>query len=152
MSPVVVRLLIVAAVVAGAALAGWWWQRRDGRVTTEPAGDGRRAAFGPDQLDAVGLDPSGAEALGVLLSSPGCAPCRTVRGILGEVAADRESFRWVAVDAADHLRLAEEHHVMRVPTLFVLAPDGHILARTSGVPATRELVDVLDRERSELPA
>jgi hypothetical protein len=50
------------------------------------------------------------------------------------------------VDAADHLDLARTHHVLRVPTLFVLDRRGRILARTSGVPAERDLLRVLDRE------
>lgn len=136
---VLIRLLIVIAIVGIAALAGAWWRRRDGRVRT---GEGR---FGPRELGALGLDPVGAEALAVLLGSPTCAPCRTVRQILADVAEQRPGFRWVYADAADHLDLAKTHHVMRVPTLFVLDRRGRVLARTSGVPAERDLLAVLDR-------
>jgi hypothetical protein len=41
---------------------------------------------------------------------------------------------------------------MRVPTLFVLDPAGRILARTSGVPAKRDVERVLDREGELDPA
>lgn len=150
MSPVVVRLLVVAAVVAAAWVVGRWWRARDGALRA-PTGARAGPAFDPDRLSALGLDVGGAAALGLLLSSPGCAPCRTVQRILREVAAERDRFRWTVVDAADHLDLAEAHHVMRVPTLFVLTPGGRILARTSGVPATRELVAVLDREQARAP-
>lgn len=143
MTDVLLRLTIVAGVIGLAAVTGWWWRRRDGRVREVAAGD---AAFDRGQLAAVGLDPVGAEALAVLLGSPTCAPCGTVRRILGEVASERPGFRWRYVDAADHLDLAERHHVLRVPTLFVLDPQGRILARTSGVPARRDLLRVLDRE------
>lgn len=134
------RLLLVLAVIAVAVAAGWWWQRRSGAVRHA---DGW---FTTGQLAAVGLDPAGAEALALLLGSPTCTPCRTVREILTEVADERDRFRWTYVDAGDHLDIAEDHHVLRVPTLFVLAPDGRILARTSGVPGKRDLTAVLDRD------
>lgn len=134
------RLAIVLVVVGLTASLGLWWRRRDGRV------DGSDGCFDRDQLAQVGLDRHGAEALAVLLSSPACAPCRTVQRILDEVSQGRAGLRWVTVDAADHLDIARAHHVMRVPTLFLLAPDGRILARTSGVPARRDLEQVLDRE------
>ncbi|MGH3441579.1 MAG: thioredoxin family protein [Nitriliruptorales bacterium] len=140
MDPVVVRLLLVVAVVALAGVAGRWWQRR-GREVRE--GSGR---FRPEELDAVGLDGQDAEVRALLLGSPACVPCRRVKEVLSEVAAQREGFRWVSVDAGDHLELTSTHHVLRVPTLFVLARDGRILARTSGVPATRDLVHLVDQE------
>lgn len=139
MSPTLVRVVIVLAVVAVAYAAGRWWSARDGRVR---AGTG---AFTARQLAAVGLDARDAEALALLLGSPTCAPCVTVKRLLREVATQRPGFRWVDVDAAEHLDLAAQHHVLRVPTLFVLAPDGRILARTSGVPAIRDLHDAIDR-------
>lgn len=149
MPDVLVRLLIVAAVIGLAAVFGWWWNRRDGRVRTV---DDAHPGFDGAQLAAVGLDPAGAEAVALLLGSPTCAPCTTVKRILGEVEAERPAFRWRYVDAADHLDLAEQHHVLRVPTLFVLDPEGRILARTSGVPAKRDLLRVLDREGDLEPA
>lgn len=139
------RLVIVVAVVAVAALVGLWWQARDGRVRA--GGDGR---FSPDQLGQVGLDAITRGGGALLLGSPTCAPCVTVRGILGEVADERRDFRWTYVDAADHLDIADAHRVMRVPTLFVLDGRGRILARTSGVPAKHDLLAVLDREAASL--
>jgi thiol-disulfide isomerase/thioredoxin len=135
------RLAIVLLLLLAVLAFGAWWRRRDGQVRA--GGDGR---FSRDQLAAVGLEVGGAEALGVLLGSPTCSPCVAVKRILGEVADERPAFRWVYVDAAEHLALADAHHVMRVPTLFVLDPRGRILARTSGVPAKRDLDRVLDRE------
>lgn len=140
MEPVFLRLVVVIGIVALAALAGRWWQSRDGRVR-----DGV-GAFSRDQLRDVGLETRGAEAVGLLLGSPTCAPCVTVRRVLGELEGRRPGFRWAYVDAAEHLDLADAHHVMRVPTLFVLDPRGRILARTSGVPSLDDLLAVLDRE------
>lgn len=140
----VVSLLVVAAIILLSVLVGRWWQRRDGTVKRVDAADGHH--FEPEQLAAVGLDVEGAEALALLLGSPTCAPCETVKGVLAEVEDERPGLHWTYVDAADHLELARSHHVMRVPTLFVLEPGGRILARTSGVPGRRDLLRVLDRE------
>jgi hypothetical protein len=138
-----VRLVTVVAIVAAAGAFGWWWSRRDGEVRTD--GDGR---FADHELVAVGLDGRDAGVRALLLGSPTCAPCRSVKEVLAEVSAQRDGFRWVSVDAADHLPITREHHVLRVPTLFVIDRDGRILARTSGVPATRELLRVVDRGRT----
>lgn len=135
------RLLVVAAVIGTAAVIGWWWQRGRVRHAT-----GR---FTTGQLRAVGLDPDGADVLAVLLSSPTCAPCRAVERVLGEVADTHRGLRWVSVDAGAHLDLARAHHVMRVPTLFLLDRTGRILARTSGVPTVRDLERVIT-ERAAL--
>jgi thiol-disulfide isomerase/thioredoxin len=141
MDPVVLRLLLVVGLVALVASAGWWWNRRDGRVRVADD-DGPRIDAG--HLDAVGLDLDGAAAGAVLLGSPTCAPCVHVERVLGELAADRPDFRWVKVDAADHLDLTEAHKVLRVPTLLVIDRDRRLLARTSGVPARDDLAAVLD--------
>lgn len=142
MEPTLLRALGVVALLAVVALVGAWWRRRDGRVT---ATRDDAARLTPAQLTAVGLDLDGALAGAVLLGSPTCSPCVTVRRILAEVATARDGFRWVSVDAADHLDLAREHRVLRVPTLFVVDGEGRILARTSGVPGERDLLAVLDR-------
>lgn len=143
MIDLLLRLLAVAVVVAAVAVTGWWWQRRSGRFRTA---DVDEPTLDAGQLVAVGLAATGADTLALLLGSPTCAPCVTVKRLLDEVAGERSGFRWAYADAADHLGLVAAHHVRRVPTLFVLAPDGRILARTSGVPARQDLLAVLDRD------
>lgn len=135
-----VRALPVVALLLAVWAAGLWWRRREGRVRQ---GSG---AFDRGQLQRLGLDGDDLGVRALLLSSPTCSPCRAVRRILGEVSGQRPDFRWVSVDAADHIELARTHHVMRVPTLFVLDGSGRILARTSGVPARRDLERILERE------
>jgi thiol-disulfide isomerase/thioredoxin len=141
MSPLVVRLLLVVLLLAAVTLAGWWWNRRDGRVRRVEDDAVRVSAH---HLTAAGLDLDGADAGAVLLGSPTCSPCVAVERVLAELAASRPGFRWVKVDAADHLALTEEHKVLRVPTLLVLDGERRLLARTSGVPATDDLAAVLD--------
>ena len=139
------RLLLVLAVLAVAALVGLWWRSRDGRV--REGGEGRLTA---DQLARVGLADLPRAGGALLLGSPTCAPCTTVKDILGQVAAQRRAFRWTDVDAADHMDIVDAHRVLRVPTLFVLDGRGRILARTSGVPSAGDLLAVLDREDASL--
>lgn len=139
MDPLLLRALVVAALLLAALAAGWWWQRRDGEVRS--GGDERLRSV---HLDALGLDLDQADAGAVLLGSPTCTPCESVKQVLTELEGERVGFRWVYADAADHLTLAEEHRVRRVPTLLVVEPTGRIVARTSGVPRSDDLRRVLD--------
>jgi len=139
------RLLIVLLLLGLVAAFGAWWRARDGRVRA--GGDGQ---FSGDQLASVGLERISRTGAALLLGSPTCAPCTTVKAILTDVAGEREDFHWSYVDAADHMELVDAHHVMRVPTLFVIDRHGRILARTSGVPAKHDLLRVLDRQESSL--
>jgi hypothetical protein len=140
--PALLRILAVVALVALTVAVGLLVRRREGTVRTQSQG-----RWEPHELAAVGIgDPqTDAAVRAVLLGSPTCAPCASVRRVLGEVGSERDGFTWVSVDAGEHLELTRTHHVMRVPTLFVLDADGRILARTSGVPAARDLVEVIDR-------
>jgi thiol-disulfide isomerase/thioredoxin len=145
MDPVLARLLAVLVGVLIVVALGRWWQQRNDRVVTVAADTSVDAPqLQAEQLAALGLDLQGAESAAVLLGSPTCAPCDTVKDILRDLATERSGFRWAYADAADHLGLAQEHRVMRVPTLFVIEPSGRILARTSGVPRPELLREVLD--------
>lgn len=142
MDPVVLRALLVVAGLVVLVLVGRWWQRRDGdlQATSDVA------VIDDHHLDALGLDLDGADAGAVLIGSPTCAPCDSVKKVLGELEDERDGFRWVYADAADHLALTSEHRVLRVPTVLVVEPTGRILARTSGVPRADALRRVLDGE------
>jgi thiol-disulfide isomerase/thioredoxin len=144
MEPLLLRLIGVAVLIVVAIAAGRVLRARDGRVTVVDNG----ARVASHHLDAVGLRLDGAAAGAVLLGSPTCAPCDTVKRVLGELEAERPSFRWVYADAGEHLGLAQEHRIMRVPTLLVVEPDGRIVARTSGVPNRDALRRVLDEGAS----
>ena len=142
MEPILLRALLVGGLILVVLAVGWVVKRRDGAVR-EVDDDAR---LDDDHLAAVGLDLTDARAGAVLLGSPTCAPCDTVKSVLDDLQQERDGFRWVYADAGDHLRIAEEHKVLRVPTLFMVAPDGRILARTSGVPRHDDLRRVLDQD------
>ena len=141
MPALLLRIAVVALLVVGVALVGAWLRRRDGRV--------REASGDLDLADRqrLGLgEVARHETAAVLLGSPTCAPCVSVKRLLAEVAAERDDFHWAYADAADHLALTERLRILRVPTLLVLDADGRILTRTSGVPAKHDLVRALDRD------
>lgn len=142
MEPLLLRALLVGVLVVMVVVLGRLWQRRDGRVKAAPQVDGPVLADG--DLDALGLDLRGAGAAAVLFGSPTCAPCERVKQVLGELESERDGFRWVYADAAQHLDMTRAHRVMRVPTLLLVEPTGRVLARTSGVPRTDDLRRVLD--------
>jgi hypothetical protein len=131
------RLLIVAAALAAAALLAWWWRRRDGRVVTGGA------RFSRAQLDALGVPPDRLALVEV--TAPHCAPCVTARRVLDRVA-DGHGAVVVTVDADDEI--ARAHRVLRVPTTFVVAADGAVQGRISGVPAHNDVQALIHQARS----
>ncbi len=139
MDPMLARAIVVLALVVAVITAGRLVRRRDGAVRA----DGH-TRFEPEHLDAVGLDLSNSAAGAVLIGSPTCAPCESAKQVLGGLARERAGFEWVYADAADHLDLTGTYRIMRVPTVLLLAADGRILARTSGVPREDELRRALD--------
>ena len=121
-------LVLVAALVVTACLA-LWWRRREGRVVR---GSDR---FTRAQLAALGVPP-GASAL-VEFTAPHCAPCASARRVLDEVAA---TYNTLVVTADAGHEVARAHRVLRAPTTFVLAADGAVRGRISGVPARDDVV------------
>lgn len=119
--------LLVAVAVAGAG--AWWWRRGEGQVRSS---DERFA-----ELRTLGVPP-GSRAL-VEFTAPGCGPCADARRVLDEVAGGVPGIAIVEVDVARHPDLARRHHVLRAPTVFVVAADGQTLGRVGGVPAADDL-------------
>lgn len=140
MDPVLFRLVLVVVLAGVVVVFGRWWRGSDGRVR---AGDGA-AALAAHHLAALGLATPAGGVGAVLLGSPTCTPCTAVKRLLRDLQAERDDLVWVYADAADHLDLATEHRVMRVPTLFLVDDAGRVLARTSGVPQLADLRRVLD--------
>jgi len=72
-------------------------------------------------------------------SSAFCAPCRTTRRVLEDVARIVPGVRHVEVDAEHHLDLVRRLGVLRTPTTLVLDRDGREVSRAAGAP-TRQAV------------
>jgi thiol-disulfide isomerase/thioredoxin len=72
-------------------------------------------------------------------SSAFCAPCRTTRHVLADVAARTEGVTHLEVDAEHHLDLVRRLGVMRTPTTLVLDGVGRELTRASGAPRREQV-------------
>ena len=129
---------------------GLVWQRRNGRVSrvSQVRGIGEVAAVsaGPT-ASALTRDDIGA-ALGnratlVQFSTAFCAPCRSTRRILTDVAGMVDGVAHVEIDAESHLDLVRRLNVMRTPTTIVLGPDGQVTHRASGQPSKADVIAAL---------
>jgi thiol-disulfide isomerase/thioredoxin len=77
-------------------------------------------------------------------SSAFCAPCRTTRRTLAEVADVVPGVTHVEVDAERHLDLVRALGVLRTPTTLVLDGDGRELTRASGAPRRTQVLGALE--------
>lgn len=135
----------VAALVVGLGL-GLVWRSRNGVLRAHPERKGGKGAedrtaerLGQPEL---GTD-LGARATLLQFSSAFCAPCRTTRRVLSEVADMVEGVSHVEIDAESHLDLVRRLNVLRTPTVFVLNAHGEIVRRGSGLPRKADIVAAL---------
>lgn len=152
-------VMLVAAVVA-AVLFGLWRRRSDGRfrVTPGPAEPPRAArddlpAASPVASPAAELVRASGVGLGeratlVQFSSAFCAPCRTTRVVLSDVAAAVPGVVHVDVDAESHLDVVRLLGVMRTPTTVVLDAAGREVSRASGAPTRDQVLVAVDTAAS----
>ena len=78
-------------------------------------------------------------------SSAFCAPCRTTRRVLEDVAARTPGVAHLDIDAEHHLDLVRRLGIMRTPTTLVLDARGRELTRAIGVPTKAQVLAVLDQ-------
>jgi thiol-disulfide isomerase/thioredoxin len=93
--------------------------------------------------DARGTAGLGTRATLVQFSSAFCAPCRTTRHILGEVAGSVPGVVHLELDAEQHLDVVRRLGVMRTPTTLVLDAGGREVARASGAPRRDQVLAAL---------
>ena len=67
-----------------------------------------------------------------------CPPCRVMKPVLAELAAEREDLRIVQLDVDAEQRTAAEYGVLSMPT-FILFRDGRELKRIVGARPKRRL-------------
>ncbi len=141
-------IVVLAAAVALALGFGLWRAAVDGRFRGTHTVRMHRAATpaGPAELPAASVlagtaydGQLGERATLLQFSSAFCAPCRTTRRVLDDVARMVPGVRHVEVDAEHHLDLVRRLGVLRTPTTLVLDPHGREVTRASGAP-TRQAV------------
>jgi len=133
---------VLVALVAGGVLA-----LRNGRFRGTHAVRG--AETGPEEVAVPVLAGSpweeqlGERATLLQFSSAFCAPCRSTRRILAEVAEQVPGVSHVEVDAEHHLDVVRRLGILRTPTTLVLDADGHEVVRASGAPTKVQVYDAL---------
>jgi hypothetical protein len=164
---------VLVGVLVAATCFGLWRRRTDGRVRVRrltdgpgsqplaapagpppaaPAGPPPATPAGPPQAAPAGAGTAalhavvgelGSRATLVQLSSAFCAPCRTARVVLADVAAGEPGVRHVEIDAESHLDLVRQLGITRTPTTLLLDAGGRELGRAHGVPRRDQLQSVL---------
>ena len=129
-------LLVLIAALAVAALAALVITSINGRFRDNRSGT---AVLTSDDLGR----PLGERATFVHFSSAFCAPCRTTRILLEDVADRVDGIAVVEIDAEAHLELVRRFDVMRTPTVFVLDPRGAVVRRASGLPRRDQVLAAL---------
>jgi thiol-disulfide isomerase/thioredoxin len=146
----VTGFLVLVLALTAATVFGLVWKRRDGRMRASAPAAVRDTAAVPAARDAV--DPALLAALGVTpaagvtllqFSSAFCAPCRTTRVVLADVARETPGVRHVEVDAESHLEAVRALGILRTPTTLVLDGAGGIRGRASGAPRKAEVIAAL---------
>ncbi|MFZ2504137.1 MAG: thioredoxin family protein, partial [Nocardioides sp.] len=85
----------------------------------------------------------GERATMVQFSSSFCAPCRTTRVLLADLASTRPGVAHVEIDAESHLELVRELGISRTPTTLVIDAQGREIARAAGAPTRAQVEAVL---------
>lgn len=136
-------VVLAVAVIAAAGFGVFRW-RTDGRFRGPDTPSEPIEATAWDHLTAaLPHEELGERATLVQFSSAFCAPCRTTRVVLADVAARADGVRHVEVDAEQHLELVRRLDVRRTPTTLVLDGAGRELVRAAGAPHRDQVLAAL---------
>ena len=118
----------------------------------EPRGgsaDERVETTAASLLDATPwADELGERATLLQFSSAFCAPCRTTRHVLGDIASRTPGVTHVEIDAEKHLDLVRRLGIMRTPTTLVLDGSGSELMRATGAPRAEQVATAIESIKS----
>ncbi|QSR28032.1 thiol reductase thioredoxin [Nocardioides aromaticivorans] len=139
-------VILVLAVVAAAGF-GLYRRRVDGRFAGAAAPEPEPAVEESTAWASVAASVPSAElgerATLVQFSSAFCAPCRTTRVVLADVAERYDGVAHVEIDAEQHLELVRELDVRRTPTTLVLDRAGNEITRAAGAPRREQVLAAL---------
>ncbi len=130
-------ILILCAAVIAATAFGLRRRSTDGRFIPQPVPP--TWALVAEAVPA-GL---GERATLVQFSSAFCAPCRTTRVVLSDIAAREDGVRHLEIDAEAHLDLVRALDIRRTPTTLILDAEGRELLRATGAPQRHQVLAAL---------
>ena len=133
--------ILLAAVVLACAFGGYR-MLRDGRFRAGRRADEAGPAAAPSLLDGTEHE-LGERATLLQFSSAFCAPCRTTRVVLADVASLVPGVAHVEVDAEQHLDLVRRLGIQRTPTTLILDPQGREVTRAAGAPRKQDVLAAL---------
>ncbi|MFI2753641.1 thioredoxin family protein [Cellulomonas sp. P22] len=138
------RAVLVVTVLVAAAGLGVWWRSREGRFTLVPSGP-TAPTDRAERLTATEIGiPLGERTTLLQLSSAVCAPCRRVREVLTELAAERPGTVHAELDVEQHLGLVRRLNVLRTPTVLVLDAAGTVVGRMSGATTRAQALAAIE--------
>lgn len=132
-------VILMTATLVGVCF-GLFRRSTDGRFAAEAVSE----TWGHVQT-ALPEASLGERATLLQFSSAFCAPCRTTRVVLADVAAREDGVDHVEIDAEKHLELVRALDVRRTPTTLVLDALGHEVARAAGAPQRNQVLAALPR-------
>jgi thiol-disulfide isomerase/thioredoxin len=145
-------VIVVAAVVLALGFGGYR-ALSDGRFRRTRAAEaaagsvpGSVPGSGPEAVPVSVLTGTpydgqlGERATLLQFSSAFCAPCRTTRRVLDDVARIVPGVAHVEVDAEQQLELVRRLGVLRTPTTLVLDAHGREVSRAAGAPTQQAAI------------
>mgnify|MGYP000486157253 FL=1 len=135
------NLLILITILALASGYGFYFRARSGRLKTTSK---KGSATGTSGITAVEMgNEFGSVATLLQFSSAFCAPCRTTKVLLGEVAKAEEGVVHVVLDAESHLELVRRLKIISTPTTLILDSNGVEVGRAVGAPRREQVAAAL---------
>jgi thiol-disulfide isomerase/thioredoxin len=135
------NLLALIAILALATGYGFYFRARSGRLKATAK---KGSATATTVITAVEMGAEfGSVATLLQFSSAFCAPCRTTKVLLGEVAKEHPGVTHVVLDAESHLELVRRLKIISTPTTLILDPGGVEVGRAVGAPRREQVAAAL---------
>ena len=132
------NLLVLIVILALATGYGFYFRARTGRLKATRE-KGSTAATSVITAGEMGAE-FGSVATLLQFSSAFCAPCRTTKVLLSEVAKAEEG---VVLDAESHLELVRRLKIISTPTTLILDSNGVEVGRAVGAPRREQVAAAL---------
>lgn len=135
------NLLALIAILALATGYGFYFRARTGRLKDRTK---KGSAVASSVVTAVEMGAEfGSVATLLQFSSAFCAPCRTTKVLLGEVAKEHPGVVHVVLDAESQLDLVRRLKIISTPTTLILDPNGAEVGRAVGAPRREQVAAAL---------